>query len=645
MALRDSRRAPDRPETLEELFDRHNIRLNEFPIAGRQHGGPRSKIWCPECEGGREREKNFFVLIDRDGFGATWHCFRANNCGYSGGGRLKGAPERPQQAPRYYRRPMPEPRPERPDSLIAYYAKFHIDADTLSELGIYRTVRHMPVLDKDGRQLKDITKPRPVIAFPYVDDGVLVNVKYKSIYPDGKKRFQQEKGTRRSLFNIDNFTQFGPDDFGLIVEGEDDVAALWQCGWRQVTTLPDGSPTKVSTDFDRFTDDDQRYTALYGDRRVDDIKVWLLAGDMDEAGVRHHEEIARRLGKARCKLVRWPEDCKDAKDTLVKRGVEAVNHAIESAMFYPLEGVHVPADKEVLDYHAGILTGRITTGHGTIDERMSLSDAGQLLVGTGISGRGKTTFVNGMSVLYTEHNEKLMKEDRLLRPFHTVICSAEMRVTLMVARLIASRANRPFQSTTMVPGIEPEELVKEYLPWVRRHYTFIHWPDRSTQPTMSWVLERFRENIIRTGAKLAILDPWQEFDDEMPDFERNHSRWIGKVIQKFIGLCFELRCNIVIIAHPTKLKRNKDGKIEVPDGNDIADSVHFFSRCDTGFTIHRPNDQSSEMLLRIWKVREWRFARYGDTALAYRSDTHRIYPRPVEVEPHGVPILRHWQDD
>ncbi len=90
---RDSRREP--PETLEALFAEaeYPFRLEETPFAGKQHGGPRSKLRCPACDGGKQREHNFFVLIDRDMMGATWHCFRANSCGWSGGGRLKDAPD------------------------------------------------------------------------------------------------------------------------------------------------------------------------------------------------------------------------------------------------------------------------------------------------------------------------------------------------------------------------------------------------------------------------------------------------------------------------------------------------------------------------------------------------------------------------
>lgn len=631
-------------ETLGELFDRYHIVLNEMPVPGRQHGGARSKIWCPECDGGKEHEKNFFVLVDRDGFGATWHCFRANSCGFSGGGRLKDAPERPQEAPKQYRKPRAEPRPERPSKLVEYYAKFGITVETLEALGIYRTERRMPILTKEGKQVSGQMAYRPVIAFPYVEDGEVVNIKYKAIYDNGRKRFLQEFQAKPTLYNIDSFENFGENDWGIMVEGEDDVAALWQCGWRQVTTLPDGSPDKIKDikEFDKDNDTDKRYAPLYGEPRVTAIKTWILAGDMDAAGARHHEELARRLGKGRCRLVRWPDGCKDAKETLIKRGVEAVNWAIQNADYYPLEGIYRATEDDISRAWHGINDRRIVTGMQVLDERFALNDAGQLIVCTGISGRGKTTFWNGMAMLYTEQTIREMAADPSRRPFHTVLCSAEMDPLLMSSRLIAQRANKPFHPHSVVPRMSEDEA-RSHLPWVNKHFSFVRWHDRGTQPTLSWAMARFEEIIRRTGAKLAILDPWQEFDDEFPDRARNHSAWTGKCIQKWIGMAVALRCNIVLIAHPTKLERNKDGSITIPDGENIADSIHFKSRCDIGMTIHRdPDKDEDDMVAWVWKQKDPRFSRYGTSTVRYDTVTHRLHPRPVPVK--EDPPVEHWQE-
>lgn len=625
-------RGDRRPETLLELLDAHHIELHEAARPGRQHGGSRSKIFCPQCWGGQEKEKNFYVLIDPDGAGATWTCFRANKCGFSGGGRIANSADRPQEPPRQYRRPRPLPAdPSRPASLFAYFASFGVPRETVDGFNIYAAVRQMPVLDSLGKQT-DERRERTVIAYPYIDDGELVNCKYKALYKIGDarfKRFSQEKDPRPSLFNVDAIVD--PETDVIFVEGEDDVLVLAACGFPQVTTLADGSPTKLGKNYSPETDDDRRYEAIRNEPRLAKAKRIILAGDMDEAGRRHHEEIARRLGKERCWEVRWPRGCKDAKDTRRERGADAVVAAIDGADPYPLEGVEVPDEEALLNLHQGIHGRRFTTGYQVLDDRVSLTDEGQLIITTGVPGHGKTAFWNAMAVLYTERTAKEMKDDHLIRPFHTVMYSAETRNHRLIADLVSQCSHQPFFPHSMVPRVSQEAVSEKYLPWVRRHFTFLKWPDRTSQPPVSWVLAMAANAIKRTGAPLFIMDPWQEFDDEIPEREHNHSRWVGKVLQKMIGMSLDLKVNTVLVVHPQKLKRDRDGKFPVPTGYDIGDSQNFYSRPDIGLTIHRPTDNGGDMLIRTWKSKYREVARFGDTTVRFDATTLRLWPKLAEA--------------
>jgi hypothetical protein len=81
------------PETLQDLLDDAGIRLGEAPrFDGKNHAGSRSRLYCPQCEGGRSKERHFYVLFDHDGQGFRYQCFRAS-CGVTGGRRLRGAPD------------------------------------------------------------------------------------------------------------------------------------------------------------------------------------------------------------------------------------------------------------------------------------------------------------------------------------------------------------------------------------------------------------------------------------------------------------------------------------------------------------------------------------------------------------------------
>ncbi len=171
-------------DTLEAVLDRAGISLRCPPQGGKTYGGHRSHLFCPKCNGGAKREKNFFVTIDDDATGATWICWRSNSCGYADGFRLHGAPAPEKGRRKPIRRPDPEPNPELPDKLVEYFAGFGISRQTLEAFGIYRTERLMPVLSDDGVQTRE-TARRPCIAYPYVRDGELC--------PAGGRRWLQDK--------------------------------------------------------------------------------------------------------------------------------------------------------------------------------------------------------------------------------------------------------------------------------------------------------------------------------------------------------------------------------------------------------------------------------------------------------------------
>lgn len=70
-----------------------------------------------------------------------------------------------------------------------------------------------------------------------------------------------------------------------------------------------------------------------------------LATDSDAPGIRLREELARRLGKSRCWIVRYPNDCKDANEVLIKYGKDKLKECIENAELYPIEGIHYANDR------------------------------------------------------------------------------------------------------------------------------------------------------------------------------------------------------------------------------------------------------------------------------------------------------------
>jgi hypothetical protein len=86
------------------------------------------------------------------------------------------------------------------------------------------------------------------------------------------------------------------------------------------------------------------------------------------------------------------------------------------------------------------------------------------------------------------------------------------------------------------------------------------------------------------------------------------------------ALCF-------FVAHPTK-PQIRDGKKNVVTGVDVAKSMAFFSKCDTGITIYRGEDSVE---VHCWKARWGWHSKLGKAELRFDPVTGR-YEEAQEIE-------------
>jgi twinkle protein len=586
---------------------------------------------CPRCNGGRARERNFRVTIDDDGKGAVWLCNRANNCGWTDsvrtGPRDPSAPRaRKDRAPPVKPEPIPPEQQDRRLPLYAWWARRRISAETVDALGVFTTSMRLPRFDAEGRpvlddQGKPVWQDQEAMVFPYVHHGEVVNHKYRW----SPKKFRQDRHSRRTLFNADSLEA---DDLGIIVEGEADVLALWEAGYRQVVSLPDGAPPRVSDTYDPENDDDDRYEALRTEERFQRLKRIVIAVDTDDAGRAHAEEIARRMGKERCWLVEWPR--KDGGDVLRELGPEAVRAAVEGARPYPMPGI---LDGRALGERvAAERQGQRDTGYACgIDDLDGLfrfsREEGTFAVVTGVPGYGKTVTTIAYSVLLAE------QADARGEPWHTLICSPEMRAVDLVKNIVAAKARQPFYDGKSGPGIAPEDL-PALMDWVNAHYTFLEPDDAADDPTLDWIIECVRLSHRRNRTRLAIIDPWNEIEiGYPPDRRMTNDEWIAKQLQRIRKLVVELACSVVVVAHPKKIEREKKGgKLRVPTGYDIAYSAGWNNKPQLGITVHRAeHDKTDELEFHVWKARQGHLSKRDKVVVRFSPVTKRLLPKMTPV--------------
>lgn len=587
--------------------------------------GIEQRLICPSCDGGSTREKSLALRLDEDG-GAVWTCHRGK-CGWVGNvpaGTVKGGVSRAAPARRV--QPIPAHQGQtRTDQLYDYFAKRGISRETVDAFGVYLLPgTHFPQQEKDEA-------PLTAIVFPYLQDGELVNHKYRGYRwvdatgDDGvtrrirQKIHKQDTGAPRTIFNIDALVS---EDVVIWLEGEPDTLAAWEAGYRQVITLPDGTPEKLRAEDDPRREHDKRYIALEEAKPfLQRIKKHIIASDNDQPGHNHAEEIARRIGKDRCWRVSFPADCKDVNDVLMKYGPDALRDMIEDAQPWPREGIkHGISAAELASIRGTSRPDPLTTGLPSLDTLFKLPQHGALVVMTGAPGNGKSSLFNAIIVQAGIHHK-----------WHSIICSPEMGHQDTAAYMASIKTGTSF---FIGEGLKPWQ-VEDAAQFLRDHVTFLDLGDRT--PTLDWIIRSARDVHAKRRSKMLVLDPaadidWITSDDPDPQTRRDETARRSRLLMPKLyderlselrNLARELKIVIVVVAHPHMMKRDRDGKYPTPTGYDISGGAPWFGKAEVGLTIERL--EGNEVRIICWKARHRLYSAMGDISLRFEPTTGRFF--------------------
>lgn len=568
------------------------------------------RVRCPECSDTRKpahrKERTFVTTVDYEK--AIYHC---HHCGISGrtnmtdnivsfgpaSSRVRGTfkPET-QSSTTSQPKPQPLPQSENPLSLgtdgQAYLRSRGISIGTAEKYGVYEQDHFI----RDQGEVK-------CIAFPYISkDGTHYATKFRSTEDKG---FAAD-GAPREFFGLQMFLASSDYDI-IIAEGEIDALSFAEVGHLAVS-IPNGANKKFSGEggFDYLW---EAKDILDGADRI------ILALDNDEPGKATAEEIARRLGKARCWRVVWPDGVKDANDILVRNGDsssadaspassgERLRELIDDAEPWPVSGLYDANHfyKEVVQTRSTGLNRGLSTGYPSLDDLYSI-DQGQLTIVTGAPGAGKSEFV-----------DQLMCNLAETHGWTFAICSFENEPRIHITKLISKRARKPFWDQ----GMSDVDFEVAYQ-WVQEHFTFIYHTD-GTLSTLDDILDRLGAAVMRYGIRGVVIDPYNYI---MRDKNLSETDWISEMLTKVKVFCTAHGVHCWFVAHPTKLRKNDDGVLPVAGGYDISGSAAWFAKTDNGLTVYR-KEGSEYVSIHIWKIRfQWN-GRLGATGLKYNPRTTR----------------------
>jgi twinkle protein len=227
--------------------------------------------------------------------------------------------------------------------------------------------------EKDGQTWVEI---------PYFKQGQRVNTKHRCL---GEKKFFQDKDGEKIFYNIDClYNEKMSEDTLYITEGEIDAITLIQEGYVKTISVPEGAPNEETGG------EGKKYEYLDG--MIDTLRKQpeiILAVDSDKNGINLLNDLANRIGKGKCKWIKYPKGCKDINEAYVKYGLKGIEKSLATAQPMKMDGVHklsqFPPMKEAKVLETGHITGDLFKYR-----------KGDFSVWTGMPAAGKTTLVNDM---------------------------------------------------------------------------------------------------------------------------------------------------------------------------------------------------------------------------------------------------------
>ena len=469
------------------------------------------------------------------------------------------------------------------DKTLEWFKTRGISSETLAKLMVSIGKEYMP-------QTGNIEN---VIQFNYYVGGKITNVKYR----DARKNFKLYKGAEKVFYNIDNIVGH---DWCVITEGEMDVLALHEAGISNAISVPNGA-TLNTNNLD------------YLDNCIDyfeDKDKIILAVDSDAPGQALQAELIRRLGAEVCFLVDF-EDCKDANEYLLKEGKEALKARISKARPVPLENVTTFRDieDEVTDFVENGFKPGFQVGLENFDEIFS-TYTGQFITVTGIPSSGKSDWVDQMVVGYNQNYG-----------WKTAFASPENAPTYLHAHKLMRKVWGDMPSKHDIGKTKWNNVADH----VNDNFFFID----MERYTLESVLRKGAELVKRKGIKCLVLDPFNKIRDVDAKSD-DVNRYTMDYLAKIEAFCKKYDVLTFIVAHPTKMYKGQDGKIEEPTMYNIKGGGEWYDASYHGLLVHRDYEKKTTKV----KVLKVKFQNLGENqGEAFFTWEHRSGSFIPEVQP------------
>lgn len=579
----------------------HNIDLGKY--ANRTSGWV--KVHCPQCTPTRKNKADKSLSCNLE----TGY-YQCHHCGHQGYATVTTPEEKEawmRQQPWYrdyskknaepkkeYAKP-PKPRTGKMDAkTLAWFKGRGISEKTLELMKVTDGIDWMPA--SRGHRLPDGGNCR-TIHFNYFKNGELIATKLRS----GDKCFRQAKaGCEQICYNLDSIK----DTMDVyIVEGEMDALSLVEIGYQNVISVPDGG-----------SDKQMHWLVDYYEEYFADKQTIYICSDNDAVGSDLCRELQKHFDIANTVIItdygtdpKTGKLLKDANDCLMYCGPDVLRKKLSEGRTVRPEG---DADMQLLgkdldELYAHGLPEGVKIGFANLDPLVRL-EKGRLVIITGTPGSGKSQFIDQIAVkLNVNHGWRF-----------SMFSPEMMPLSLHMAMLVSKFTGKHFDRESINPALY--QKAKE------RVMDAVHFIDPDSYD-LDGILAIAKFQVRKYGCDALVLDPWNDLT--MNDEGITKTDEINTALLKILTFTQQQHIVTIVMAHPSKVARNKDGTVPKISLSDISGSIHFYNRADIGIVLTRHSEEGRDYTeLTVQKMRFANLGKVGDCYFKYQVGVGRFHP-------------------
>jgi len=298
-------------------------------------------------------------------------------------------------------------------------------------------------------------------------------------------------------------------------------------------------------------------------------------------------------------------DSKDANECLQKFGVGGIIEALQNATPFPIEGTYTISDySDAINdlYQNGLPQGAKTMM--TLMDKHITYHKGYIYTITGQPGAGKSDFLDQIALnLSVTSNWKGAFYSPENKP-------TSLHITKMARKLIGKAWDGPNRISR-----KEIELAKAYL---NDKFFFIK-PESNF--TLDSILKHIKILKERKGIDFFVIDAWNKLEHKYTSGDE--SKYIGEALDKIANFCEMNNVLCFLVAHPTKMLKDKNDKYLVPTMYNISGSANFYNKSDAGLSIYRDFDTEITTVY-VQKVKFTHWGKTGFVEFKYDIDSGRF---------------------